>query len=61
MLSKKSFKKVISVISGVVLAFAMVIGMFAMSAYTQVQAAEKKAATEDVGKVTKKQAIKVFY
>ena len=58
MLSKKSFKKVISVISGVVLAFAMVIGMFAMSAYTQVQAAAKKAATEDVGKVTKKQAKK---
>ena len=58
MLSKKSFKKVISVISGVVLAFAMVIGMFAMSAYTQVQAAEMKAATEDVGKVTKKQAKK---
>ena len=67
MLSKKGFKKVVSVISGVVLALAMVIGIFEMSAFTQVQAAGKKTATEaadketateDVGKVTKKQAKK---
>ncbi len=58
MLSKKGFKKFISVIGGVILAFAMVIGMFEISAFTQAQAATKKAATEVVGKVTKKQAKK---